>query len=131
MPSKSFPADLDHLPEIFSWIRSILEDTLLEKEEILRMELALEEAIVNIIHHAKPEHFDLDVRYTPGKQIEFDLMDSGPPFNPLIHPIEEKEVSLEEQKPGGKGLVLIRKCTDALLYRREKEKNVLTLIKKI
>lgn len=128
---KTFPASRENLESILSWIRSLLEQTQLQPPERQKMEVALEEAIVNIITHSKPKVIHIQVRHTPGKQIEFDLADEGPPFNPLLHPIKDQKLPINKLKPGGKGLILIRRCTDALLYRREKNKNFLTLIKKM
>lgn len=113
------------------WIRSLLEEIWLTEKEKKKLELALEEAIVNVITHSKPREIRIQVRHIPGEQVEFDLADEGPPFNPLAHPINEQDFPREQLKPGGKGLILMRKCTDALLYRREQNVNHLTLIKKI
>nr|NGX27070.1 Serine/threonine-protein kinase BtrW [Chlamydiota bacterium] len=132
MTNKAFSAELSELPAMLTWVRSHLDQTSLPKPEKMRLEIAMEEAIINVIHHAKTEEkLHLTVRHMPGRQIEFDLIDSGAPFNPLTHPQAEEDIPLEEQTPGGKGLVLMRKCTDALLYRREGECNILTLVKKI
>ncbi|NGX60447.1 MAG: Serine/threonine-protein kinase BtrW [Chlamydiae bacterium] len=132
MSSDSFPATIAKLPSILSWVRFHLDQTSLSKSEKMRFEIAMEEAIVNVIHHAKIEKVHLSVRHEPGRQIAFDLTDPGPPFNPLMHPEPLKQKPLlEEQSLGGKGLLLIRKCTDALSYRREDDMNILTLVKKL
>ncbi|MDN3507148.1 MAG: ATP-binding protein [Simkaniaceae bacterium] len=132
MSSKSFPATISQLPAILTWVRSHLDQTALAKPEKMRLELALEEAIVNVIHHGKVEELSLGVRQNEGQQIEFELIDPGPAFNPLTHiQADNADLPLEEQVPGGKGLILMRKCADALLYRRDDDLNVLTVVKKL
>lgn len=132
MTNKAFAATLAELPNILTWVRTQLDQTTLAKPEKMRLELALEEAIVNVIHHGKVEELSLGVRQSEGQQIEFELIDAGPAFNPLTHiQADDAELPLEQQVPGGKGLILMRKCADALLYRREEDVNVLTVVKKL
>jgi len=132
MTSKSFPATISQLPSMLIWVRTHLDQTSLAKPEKMRLELAMEEAIVNVIKHGKVDELSLGACQSEGQQIEFELTDAGPAFNPLTHPLpEETDLPLEKLEPGGKGLILMRKCTDAILYRRDGDLNVLTIVKKI
>lgn len=130
---KQFSADLAQLPEILNWIHAQIEKTELSDSDKMRVELAMEEAIVNVITHAALDHSlvcSLVCIQEPKSQIEFQLKDSGPPFNPLAHIGEsQNELSLDERKPGGLGIAIMRKYMDVLLYRREENQNILTLIK--
>ncbi len=130
----SFPAKLSHLPQILDWVRKQLESTPLDEAKKKQVELALEEAVVNVIHHGAaktPLELKLSCSYEPSRQIAFDLSDPGPPFNPLTHPEPSTDTPLEEREIGGLGLTFMRKCMDALFYRREEHQNILTLIKNI
>src|SRR5579872_2819349 len=50
MPVRAqFPATLHHLPRAMSWLREHLKRAGLQKGEILRLELVLEEAFVNSV----------------------------------------------------------------------------------
>ena len=133
--SKSFPADLEKLGQMLAWVRTQLSSTSLDAGERMRVELALEEAIVNVINHTPiGDEFELTLRCTlePERQLEFILKDPGPPYNPLVkEPIENNDLTLEEIEEGGAGLKLMRQCMDALFYRRDEDHNVLTLIKKL
>ena len=133
--SKSFPADLANLGQILSWVRTQLSSASLDKGERMRVELAMEEAIVNVINHTPlGDEFELSLhcKLEPERQLEFILKDPGPPYNPLVkEPVENDNLSLEEIEEGGAGLKLIRQCMDALFYRRDEDHNVLTLIKKL
>jgi anti-sigma regulatory factor (Ser/Thr protein kinase) len=132
MTSENFPASLSELPAALEWVRGQLSKTTLPDAEKTRMELAMEEAIVNVIHHSGASEFSLAARLQEGRQIELELVDAGPSFNPLTKPLPENgDPPLEQQAPGGKGLILMKKCSDALLYRREDERNILTVIKKL
>lgn len=129
--SRTFPKAIGELPAILAWIRRHLNETNLTGPEKMRLELAMEEAVVNVIRYSKSPDLKLETRHTPSSEISFDLIDSGVEFNPLVHSVPESDASLEDHPEGGKGLILMKKCSDALLYRREGEKNILTLTKKI
>lgn len=126
---KPFPSDLTVLPEILSWVRLCLEETTLEEKARKQVELALEEAIVNVIKHSQARApFFLTCNHQPERQIEFILEDTGRPFNPLSHKSTQPTLARE---PGGLGIVFMKKYMDALFYRREKGRNIFTLIKKL
>jgi anti-sigma regulatory factor (Ser/Thr protein kinase) len=96
------------------------------------MEIAMEEAVVNVINHAKSSAMSIYFKHEPNQTIEFRVKDNGPPFNPLdVIQTIQTEWELEEREPGGLGLTIIRNYMDVLLYRREGEQNILILIKNL
>lgn len=130
---KSFPATLDLLPKIMSWVRAHIDKTELDTLAEKQIELALEEAIVNIINHAESDKdFSISCNLQARRQIEFVLTDTGQPFNPLTHQSKTNlEITLQEREEGGLGLIFMKKYMDGIFYRREDEKNILTLIKNL
>ncbi len=131
--STSFPAKLTYLHSILSWLAKHLQNTRFSQADRKKIELAIEEAVVNIIRHAyqDPGHeIAMIFRKLPGK-IEIEIRDSGKPFNPLEHilPIDPN-LSLEERKIGGIGLSLIENIMDELDYKRQDEINRLILGKR-
>jgi len=133
--SRTFLASRECLSEILSWTFAHIERSSLEDAEKKRVQLALEEAIVNIIDYAKSEaplELTISSRIIQEEGLEFELVDNGTPFNPLIYPARDQtDLDLEEREPGGLGLMLIKKCMDAITYRHEKGRNILTLSKNI
>ncbi|MBS0630098.1 MAG: ATP-binding protein [Verrucomicrobia bacterium] len=128
----SFPAEIDQLPRILSWVRTQIEPTSLSDKEKKRVELAIEEAIVNVITHGKPAEIGLYCLSEPSERIEFILKDAGPPFNPITADENlQEDLILEEREPGGLGISIMRRYMDLLLYRREDDQNILTMIKLI
>lgn len=116
------------------WIRLHLRSFGLDETHLRQTELASEEALVNIIKHGYQEKtgkIEIEI-YTNGKNIEIVIRDHGPPFNPLEREIFfDPLATLEERKIGGLGILFIREYMDEVRYRREKNSNVLTLVKKI
>jgi serine/threonine-protein kinase RsbW len=101
----------------------------LDEAQVKRIALVLEEATVNIIHHAYGEQGgNLELCCTPVQGgFEIRLVDEGPPFNPLEAPGVGIVTDIASQRIGGMGIHLIRSLTDVLRYRRERGRNVLTL----
>jgi anti-sigma regulatory factor (Ser/Thr protein kinase) len=99
------------------------------------IELALEEHLTNISTYAYDEgetRRDIHVRFTlEGRELEVQVEDAGRAFNPLDQPTPDLTSPIEERAIGGLGIHLIRKSVDALEYRRERERNVLVMRKKV
>lgn len=100
-----------------------------------RLELALEEALVNVISYAYPPGTAGEVeltRHAAPDAFTLVLTDWGPAFDPLREPELEPELTanmeadLDHRAPGGMGLFLIRTMSQAS-YRRVGESNQLTL----
>jgi anti-sigma regulatory factor (Ser/Thr protein kinase) len=101
----------------------------LDEHKVQRIELVLEEAIINIINHAYGgKEGELTLCCTPLKEgFEISLSDEGPPFNPLEAPLEKIASAIAVQRIGGMGLPLIRSMADGFFYCRDEGQNVLTL----
>ncbi len=100
-----------------------------------RIQLASEEALVNIINYAYPEeekNGEVEMKcISDGGYLEISLKDFGKEFNPFFGSKKmDPDASLEEREVGGLGIHLIFKVMDEVSYRRESEANIFTMIKK-
>jgi len=103
-------------------------------KDIFDINLALEEVVNNIIFYAykdKNEHQINIHMELEGPELVLKVEDDGVPFNPLEVPEPDINKPLEERQPGGLGLFFVRNLTDKLEYRRDKDKNIFIMIKKI
>lgn len=123
------PAALGNLETAQTFVRENALRAGLDESKVQHIELALEEAIINIIDHAYGGNGgELTLCCTPVREgFEISLCDSGPPFNPLETPLEKVASAITAQRIGGMGLPLIRSMADGFRYRREEGRNVLTL----
>ena len=98
------------------------------------VDLALEEALANVIMYAYPEgtkgFCDVEVKVHEDS-MEFVISDTGAPFDPTLAPEVDVTAGLEDRKIGGLGIHMVRHIMDSISYERLKGKNVLTLIKKL
>ena len=98
-----------------------------------KLQLAVEEAVVNVIDYAYPNDIEgsIEVRMmSDGQSLKIVIIDSGVFFDPTAKEKTDTTLSAEERQIGGLGLLLVRELMDSINYEREEGKNILTLIKK-
>jgi serine/threonine-protein kinase RsbW len=103
-------------------------------DSLWRLDLCLTEALANIVAHggdsavSSPIDLRLEVRRdSGGGEASVTISDGGLAFDPLTAPVKAAPRSLAEAQPGGQGLPLLRRFTDALAYSRAEDRNHLTL----
>ncbi len=131
MGHKLFSAKLQHLDEMFAFIREAASRQGFVDEHISKIQLACEEALVNVIKYAYPgKEGDLEIT-TLNKDtcLEIGIIDAGIPFDPLSLPEPDIRAPLEARKIGGLGIFMMRKIMDEVIYRRDGGHNILTLVK--
>lgn len=133
--TKVFGATVEHLHKMLLFILGLARQVGFKPAALGQIELASEEAIVNVIEHAYQDgggEIKISVETEPKKRIVITLFDQGKPFDPLAEAEPgDLSASLEEREVGGLGIHFIRKCLDEVSYRREGAWNVLTLVKKV
>ena len=100
-------------------------------ESLSKIDLALEEALANVIMYAYPEGTEGDVTLSmkmDGNAIHMEISDKGVPFNPLQQQEANLDVPLEERKIGGLGIHLIKEIMDSVAYEYREGKNLLKLV---
>jgi serine/threonine-protein kinase RsbW len=127
-------ADINYLHDMLAYVRSQALQAGLSQLEAKRVELACEEIIVNIITYAYSDRegtIDLAFQQIQPGQVRVEIVDDGPPFDPLtVQADPDLELPLESRSEGGLGLFLVRQIVDELSYRREETRNIVTLTKK-
>jgi phosphoserine phosphatase RsbU/P len=97
------------------------------------LNLALEEILTNIISYGYTDSGEHEIRVRlsaqPG-EVKAEVEDDGQPFNPLDVPEPDTAKLLDERTIGGLGIHLVRKIMDGFEYKRQGERNLLTIKKK-
>ncbi len=98
------------------------------------LNLALEEAVTNIISHGYSDHREHEIlvriRVESGEVIA-EVKDDAPAFNPLTAPDADVTAPLDERTAGGLGIHLMRKLMDEIEYQRLEDGNLLIMKKNI
>ena len=122
---------LDELTRLADWINHLAGKFGLPAKVIFQLDLIVAEAVTNVINYAfeneKTHQITVTLQYQKHR-VTVEIVDDGQPFDPLQHPPVVFPRKLEEASKGGLGIHLIRTYTDECHYRREGDKNILTLI---
>ncbi|NOY22070.1 MAG: ATP-binding protein [Acidobacteria bacterium] len=129
MDERRFPAVMDSLREIIPWILACGKEAGLPDSVLFQVELACEEAFVNVICYSYPDTFgEVSVQVKPeAGHFEVRILDNGVLFNPVQMTEPDTSLPVAERKPGGLGILMIKKMTDEISYSREKDRNCLIL----
>lgn len=125
---------LEEVPQMMASIEEICTEEGIDEMTILGINLALEEAVVNVVNYAYPEGTVGDIEMevnADAKAITFILRDHGKPFDPTAAKEVDITLSAEERQIGGLGIHLIRNYMDEVKYDYCDGQNVLTLVKNI
>ena len=131
-----FSARMDKLETMMAWTRKMLHLALFPVGDQNKVEIAVEEALVNVIRYAYGENggdITLSCRLDPTLYVEFTIRDSGIPFNPLLQSCKEPTSgeTLEEKREGGLGILFMRNLMDDVHYERAHSQNILILRKNL
>ena len=128
------PADLKGLERICGVVRKFGELHEIPAQTLAVIHLAIDEAVTNVVRYAyeDPRGKELLVQLeVSGAELRGDVIDEGRPFDPLAAEVPDVCASLQERRPGGLGIHLVRSLMDGLSYRRADGKNVLTMSTRI
>jgi sigma-B regulation protein RsbU (phosphoserine phosphatase) len=117
------------LPE---FVETVAGEAQLNHEAAFNLNLALEEAVSNVIMYAYPEGTDgtVDIdAVVDGKRVSFVITDSGKPFDPTAKEEVNIHTEMAERPIGGLGIHLVRTIMDTVNYERKGENNILTITK--
>lgn len=128
-------AELDNVSLVGPAIRAIGRSGGLSDEAAADLELAVIEALTNIVRHSGPVTECIRTRITVGKRaIVVDIIDRGRPIprDRLYRPAEASLVFDPAAIPtDGRGLALIRLSVDAMSYATRKGVNRMRLTKQV
>lgn len=110
-----------------AYAREAAEQAGLPHEVAERLELIVEELVLNIANHGYqgntgPVAMEL---YQDGPGIRVRLVDQAPPFDPVAQVSPDCSLPLSERPLGGLGIMLVKNLSDDMQYHRDGDRNVL------
>ena len=130
----TLPNDVQTVPQLADFVESICEELGFDPSTTMQMNLALEEAVVNVMSYAYPSGVKGTVNIEAqanDERLKFTITDDGVPFDPTAKEAVDVSLSAEERPIGGLGIFLVRELMDSINYERVNGQNVLTLRKKL
>ena len=126
--------DISQIPNLEGFMDEVASLTGIDRTTTLSLNLAIEEAVTNVMLYAYPQGkigtVNLKAVIRPGS-IEFVLWDRGIPFDPTAAPDADITLGVEERAIGGLGIHLVRNIMDSVSYQNRDGMNILTMIKNI
>jgi len=118
------PATLDHLDQALEFIRKKASQALKSPKDCADVELACEEALVNIITHGYESArgtIEIECTHKGAARFTISIKDSARPYNPL------RATPL----PNHCGTTLMKALVDSIEYERVANTNILKLHKEV
>ena len=126
--------DIKQIPQLAEFVETVAGMVHLDTGLTMSLNLALEEAVTNVIMYAYPEGSDglVDIEAVIHNDVlKFIISDSGKPFDPTAAPEADITLDVDERPIGGLGIFLVRNIMDTVFYKREDGKNILTMTKNL
>ena len=129
----SVDATLEHYADVIAFIDRLLEQNGCDEENRLRVQLAADEIFTNVATYAYgDEGGKAEISFSCKDGIaEITFADSGVPYDPLQKDDPDLTLSPEELPVGGLGVFIAKSNMDAISYRYENNRNILTMSKNI
>jgi len=124
------PARLENLQRLMESVSNCARAQDFDQKKIQEIELAVEEALVNIFNYAYPDapgEVEVNCR-ADHDHFTIEIIDSGIPFDITSLPNPDFTADVDDRKIGGLGIFLIKRVMDEVRYRRENDRNILNLI---
>lgn len=126
--------DVKNVSRLSEFVEQACEKIGLGASETMQVNLAMEEAVVNVMNYAYPDGQKGNVNVVAEaneNRLKFIITDNGMPFDPTTKAEVDTTLGVEERSIGGLGIHLIRHYMDSMNYERIDNKNILTLRKRL
>ena len=125
---------VEELSRLEAFMDSVAEGCNMDPATATNINLALEEAVTNVVMYAYPEGTEGEVDIEAiivDNTLRFVVSDDGKPFDPTVAPEADITLGVEDRPVGGLGIFLVRKIMDKVEYSRENGRNRLIMTKNI
>ncbi len=130
MKTKSFKPKIESVYLIQAFINENLVFITDDKAKRFKIDLVIEEIVVNIVNYGLREIEDGIINITVDQSencILLRISDNGIAFNPLAAKDPDVSASIENRTPGGLGIYLVKQITNETKYVRGDGENCLSL----
>jgi anti-sigma regulatory factor (Ser/Thr protein kinase) len=128
--SISLVNDMRELTHVLQLVNVFLEPRELPSKLVYAVNLILEEILMNIIKYGYDDQdsHEIEVQIElQEEEVALAVIDDGKEFNPLTIPGPNRSKSAMDRIEEGLGLQFVRYMRNAMEYRREGDKNILSI----
>ena len=124
-------AKIENYKAFYSWLHEACEEWNIGKELANKLDMCAEEIYANITFYAYKEEktgiVEAELKLV-GDNIVMEFKDDGVEYNPLKKPDPDITLPPEKRPLGGLGIFMTKTMVDDISYKRENNRNILTLI---
>lgn len=123
--------DISEVPLLGEWVEQMCEKFNLPMSAVFQLNLALEEAVVNVMNYAYPGKEGMPIWLTMETNetgLVILLEDEGLEFDPTCSDEPDLTLSVEERPIGGLGIFLVKNIMKEVEYERCGNRNVLKMV---
>ena len=118
-------SQLDDMALLWPWVEWLGVEYAIPADTLFNVHLCLEEAISNVIRHGYDGQpgstLTVECTSPDAREVVFTIEDQAPPFDPVSGAIMEDQPAtspMDYLRPGGRGILLMRKFAHSLKYER-------------
>ena len=127
-----FKNEEKELNRVAQFMEDLCEELQLDMHVAMKLQLAIEETVTNVIFYAYPQGVSADITLSAestGNELTFVLSDSGKPFDPTAKEDPDLDVDPMDREQGGLGILIVKNIMNEVTYRRLGDTNQLTMKK--
>ena len=130
----TFKNEYHELSRVAEFMEGICDELQLDMHVAMKLQLAIEEMVTNVIFYAYPEGTNANITLSAesdGKELTFVLSDTGKPFDPTAKKDADIDVNPMDREQGGMGILIVKNIMNDVSYQRLGDTNQLTMKKKL
>jgi serine/threonine-protein kinase RsbW len=121
--SGEFRREIEAIGEVFAFLETFADGQEIDEKTAFCINLVVEELFTNMVRHNEGggDRITLNVERR-NDRVHLELVDADvEPFDPETAEVPAIDAGIEERRPGGLGIYLVRKMVDDLNYTYEAE----------
>ena len=130
----TFKNEEQELMRVAEFMEDVCDELQLDMHVAMKLQVAIEEMVTNVIFYAYPEGTTADISLTAesdGSELTFILSDTGKPFDPTAKEDADTETNPMDRDQGGMGILIVKNIMNEVTYERLGDINQLTMKNKL
>ena len=122
----------ENVRTLTDFVESSLELLNPSPKAIMQIGVAIDELFSNVVRYSGSSNMKLILNVNEDVlSAKLTFIDEGVEYDPLKKTDPDVSLSAEDREIGGLGIFLVKKIMDGVEYKRDGQKNVLTVVKKL
>jgi sigma-B regulation protein RsbU (phosphoserine phosphatase) len=123
-------ADIKNYKQFYNWLHAFCQQHNINEELTNKIDMCAEEIFANISFYAYPEKSGMieAVLTKSADSVILEFTDEGVEYNPMEKPDPDIDLPPQDRPLGGLGIYMVKQMSDSINYKRENNKNILTMV---